>query len=75
MHVLDDPQLAAGDELLLGGAVLRWKNLSVLIGITNVFAVIRPRAAARSPPVCRLTSPCCHFHAWTSRSPASIGWE
>ena len=46
--------------------------MSSSIGITNVFAVIRPSAAARSPPVWRVTSPCCHFQAIVSRSLGSI---
>src|SRR6478752_9545330 len=34
---------------------------------------MRPSADARSPPVLRLTSPRCHFHAIASRSFGSIG--
>ena len=46
--------------------------MSSSIGMTNVFAVIRPSAAARSPPVWRATSPRCHFHAIVSRSLGSM---
>ena len=46
--------------------------MSSSMGMTKVFAVIRPSAAARSPPVCRATSPRCHFHAIASRSLGSI---
>ena len=42
------------------------------MGMTNVFAVMRPRAAARSPSVWRDTSPRCHFHAIVRRSFGSI---
>ena len=38
-----------------------------------VFAVIRPSAAARSPPVCRETSPCRHFQPIQIRLFGSIG--
>lgn len=34
------------------------------IGMTNILTVTRPRAAAKSSSVCRLTSPRCHFHPW-----------
>ena len=74
-RALDDAQLAVGDELLLGGAVARGKNMSSSMGITNVLAWMRPNAAARSPPVWRLTSPRCHFQAMHRRSLGSIGWK
>ncbi len=48
------------------------KNISWVIGITNIFAVTRAKAAARSPPVSRDTSPRCHFHAIRSRLLGSI---
>src|SRR5580692_7427647 len=38
------------------------------IGMTKVLALMRPNAARKSPPVCRLTSPRCHFHAMHSKS-------
>ena len=46
--------------------------MSSSMGITNVFAVIRPRAAARSPPVCLATSPRCHFQPIDSSAFGSI---
>ncbi len=42
------------------------------IGMTKVLALIRPNAARKSPPVWRLTSPRCHFHAMHNRSFGSI---
>ena len=48
------------------------KNISEDIGMTNVLALMRPNAARKSPPVWRLTSPRCHFHAMHSKSFGSI---
>src|SRR5438477_8957224 len=48
------------------------KNMSEDIGRTKVLALIRLNAARKSPPVWRLTSPRCHFHAMHSRSFGSI---
>ena len=70
--VVDDPQLAVRDEGLLGSAVAYGKNMSSLIDMTSVVAVMRPSAALRSPLVWRATSPRCHFHAMVSRSFGSI---
>ena len=41
-------------------------------GMTKVLALIRAKAARRSPPVCRLTSPRCHFHAMHNSALGSI---
>src|SRR6267143_5558587 len=48
------------------------KNISDDIGMTKVLARIRLNAARRSPPVWRLTSPRCHFHAMHKRLLGSI---
>src|SRR6202040_1149097 len=48
------------------------KNMSEDIGMTKVLALMRPNAARKSPPVWRLTSPRCHFHAMHSKSFGSI---
>src|SRR6185312_7560453 len=42
------------------------------IGMTKVLALMRLNAARKSPPVCRLTSPRCHFHAMHSIALGSI---
>ena len=49
------------------------KNMSVEIGMTKVLALIRPKAALRSPSVRRATSPRCHFQAMQRRLFGSMG--
>ena len=72
---LDRPELRIGDEPPFGLAIRRRKNMSDDIGMTNVLAMIRLNAARRSPPLWRLTSPRCHFHAMHNRLFGSIGWK
>src|SRR5262245_5877162 len=48
------------------------KNISSSIGRTNTFALMQPKASLRFPPVMRLTSPRCHFHAMHRRLLGSI---
>ena len=49
------------------------KNMSCEKATTRVLAVIRPSAAARSPPVCLVTSPCRHFQPIQIKLFGSIG--
>lgn len=51
--VLHHAELAARDELLLGGAAAHREEHGLVYGHEKVFAVMRPRAAARSPSVLR----------------------
>ena len=69
---LDRPELGIGNEPPLGLAIGGGKNMSEDIGMTKVLALMRLNAARKSPPVWRLTSPRCHFHAMQSRSFGSI---
>ena len=66
--VADLESLVASASQSPGGKNMSWENAT-----TMVFAVIRPSAAARSPPVCRETSPCRHFQPIQIRLFGSIG--
>ena len=74
VDAVNHAELAAGNELLLGFTVARRERtyLRQWEGQTP-WRVIRSSACLRSPPVCRLTSPRCHFQAMHSRLFGSMG--
>ncbi len=68
-HALDDAQLAVRDKLLLRGAVAHGEE-HILVDRHDE-CLGRDAAKGRrevSPPVCRQTSPRCHFHAMHNRT-------
>jgi hypothetical protein len=65
---LDQPELGIGNQPPLGLAIGRREEHVRRHWHDKVLALMRPNAARKSPPVWRLTSPRCHFHAMHSKS-------